>query len=67
MRIRLSSPWMHSLSGLFVNLSAAWFAAAFLTPAYLSHPVWPFLLTGNLISGIVFLLASVKLEELLNV
>lgn len=66
MRITLSPPWIKTLSGLFVNLSAAWFATIFIIPAFSQRSDWLFVLTVNLMYGIVYLLLSVKLEELLE-
>lgn len=54
-----------SLSGLAVNLSAAWFGVAFITPNFVTAPApgWLLLLLGDLGFGILFLVISFKLER----
>ncbi|MBI4079547.1 MAG: hypothetical protein HY429_04605 [Candidatus Levybacteria bacterium] len=53
-------PLIRAFSGLFVNLSAVWFAVAFITPNFsdITTPEGFFALTRNVLSGILFLLAS---------
>lgn len=61
----MSKPWLKALSGLSINISAAWFVVPFIGPS-VSFPnsIWDFLvLIGNISLGIIFLLISVKLEE----
>lgn len=61
-------PWLRALSGLSINISAAWFALAFIGPN-VSFPDSPedFLkLTLNIVFGIVFLLLTVYLERRLE-
>ncbi len=57
--------WFRSLSGLAINISAAWFAAAFIgsTIALPKNPEELIFLTVNIIFGIVFLLLSVWFEK----
>jgi len=61
-----TKPWLKSLSGLFLNLSATWFAALFITPAITPSSNLFWLLTRYLSSAILCLLLSVKIEELLE-
>lgn len=64
MTIFLSSAWIKGLSNLFNNLSATWFAAAFITPSFTNNPNWPIALIAYLIYGILFLVTSNQLQEL---
>lgn len=64
--MRFNPIWSSVLSDLFVNLSAAWFGAAFVVPNLANQPGWFLVLTGNLLNGIVFLAIAVKLKELLE-
>lgn len=58
--------WLKALSGLSINLSAAWFAAAIIVPSFAHRADWLFSLTADLFYGIVYLLFAVILEEKLN-
>ena len=60
----LPKPWLKALSGLCVNLSAAWFGVAFITPRFanLSEAEVLFVLTKSISSGIMFLLLTVEIE-----
>lgn len=58
-------PGLKSLSGLFLNFSAAWFGLAFITPNIVGD-VSPWLLTRNVFFGIFYLLASIQIEALLE-
>ncbi len=63
-----SRSWLKALSGLFVNLAAAWFAVAFITPNF-SDPTEPagFAVLGvDILLGFTFLVSTVKLEEVLE-
>ena len=53
------------LSGLFVNLAAAWFAAAALTPNLVSiSKLADFLvLTYDVLGGIIFMILATVVEE----
>lgn len=63
----LTAPWLKALSGLCINLSAAWFVLAFVTPNFeLSRPDAFWVLTYDIYFGIVFLLIAVKLEKYLE-
>lgn len=64
----VSRPWLKAISGLSINLSAAWFTAVFIAPNF-----WPLarakdflVLTADLILAIMSLLLTVKLEGLLE-
>lgn len=61
-------PWLKALSGLFINFSAAWFALIFITPVFIKVSSFEaiFLLTRDFIFGILFLVATVKIEEKLE-
>lgn len=58
-------PWLKALSGLFINISAAWFALAFIGPnvAFPKSPIEFVLLTSYMIFGILFLVLTVFLER----
>ena len=66
MVIKLSRSWLTSLKDLLVNLSAGWFAAALISPAFSSIQLAPLILIGNLFNAIFYLYLSVKLDELLQ-
>jgi len=55
----------HILSGLFVNLAAAWLAAAALTPNFVSfeEPGNFLMLTYDVLGGILLLVSAVMIEE----
>ncbi|MBI4092007.1 MAG: hypothetical protein HY427_02275 [Candidatus Levybacteria bacterium] len=61
-------PWLKALSGLFINFSAAWFALIFITPIFtkVSSSEATFTLTRDFIYGMLFLIATVKIEEKLE-
>lgn len=61
-------PWLRSLSGLFINISAGWFMAAALTTniTNLQKIEFYIILFYYLISGLLYLLLSVKIEEILT-
>ena len=65
---QLSLPWLKALSGLSINLSAAWFALAMVTPnfANLSTPDALIVLIRDIASGIVFLIINVIIERRLT-
>lgn len=52
--------WLKALSGVCVNLSAAWFAAVLISPGFL--PLDILALTRSFLFGTLFLLFSVKFE-----
>lgn len=64
--IKADSITLGALSELFVNLSAAWFFSAFLVPFSqdLSIQTRIFILTVDLVLGIVCLLLGIKLRRL---
>lgn len=66
MRLTLSKPWTRAVSGLLLNLSAAWFGIVLVVPTFFSRPDWLFVLTVNVTYGIVSLWASVELDKLLE-
>lgn len=61
----LAIPWLKAYAGLSINISAAYFAVAFIG----SNIVFPYdlnkflVLIWNIIFGIVFLLITVKCEK----
>lgn len=61
-------PWLRALSGLSINISAAWFANAFIGPniSLPRNTAEIFSLTLSLVLGIVFLLITVWLERKLE-
>ena len=68
MPVLFTRPWLRSLSGLFINFSYGYFALAIVTPNLVNLSLSdPFAsLTWNVFLGILFLLASVKTEELVE-
>lgn len=62
MKFRLTPAWARAFAGLFINLSAAWFATIFIAPSF--HIPLP-TLTLNTTYGIVYLVLSVECEKLL--
>ncbi len=58
-------PWLKSLSGLYVNLSAGFFGLAFITPNFIDIGTGEGLLrlTKDIGFGILFLLLSGMIEE----
>lgn len=64
MRFLFTKPWLKTLSGLFINLSASWLALAFITPR-ISRSLSELLisLTSNISYGIVFLVLAVNIEK----
>lgn len=61
----LTPAWIKSLSGLCINLSAAWLATVFVVPNFTRQPITSVLLTNSISYGILYLLLSVYLENLL--
>lgn len=68
MRKLFSKPSLRAFSGLSVNLSAAWFAAAFITPNFadVRTPAALVVLMLDLLFGTVSLAVVIRLEELLE-
>ncbi len=64
----LSRSWLKSFGGLCVNLSATWFAVIFITPKLIYSNFIDLLLflTKSIGFGILFLLLSVKIEDIIN-
>lgn len=60
--------WLKALSGLSVNLSAAWFTLAIVTPNFssLANIEALLVLTRDLVFGIVFLVLTVIFERLIK-
>lgn len=68
MEFLFTKPWLRAFSGLFTNLAAAWFAVAFITPNF-TNSFSSFLLvalTKDIAFGIICLVATVKIEEILE-
>jgi len=63
-----TKPWLRAFAGLTINISAAWFAVAFIGPnVSLPSNLWEiFVLTWNIFFGIVFLLLTVSIERRLE-
>ena len=63
-----TEPWLRAYSGLFINISAAFFVAPFigLTIAIPKSHLELILLIADLFIGIMFLLLTVKCEERLK-
>lgn len=58
--------WLQAVSDLFINLSAGWFGAALIVPLYTKKPKFkPWVLTINLLLGIVALLLAIFLRNLI--
>lgn len=60
--------WFGVLADLLINLSAGWFGAAFIVPNF-SGLWWPYnlvVLTGDILVGIVSLVAAFKLRKWLK-
>ncbi len=68
MRLLLSKSWLKSIGGICINLSATWFAIIFITPKlfYKDFIDLIIFLTKSLGFGILFLLLSVKIEDIIN-
>ena len=68
METSISKPWFKALSGLAINLSAGWFTAIVIMPNF--SPLITLgdfaVLTYDILFGILFLLFTVKLEEVLE-
>lgn len=66
--MKLDKPWLRALSGLSINIAAAWFVLAFITPNYvdITKPEGLLTLTRDVLSGILFLLTSVMIERELS-
>lgn len=64
----LTQPWLKALSALSINLSAAWFDLAILTPNFAKTQYLQVViaLTLDFMLGILFLLFTVKIEGLLQ-
>ncbi len=64
---KLPTYWLKSLSGLFLNLSAGWYGAAFIVPlSYITSPYWPVYLIADIANGILCLVTSVQIERILE-
>lgn len=65
---RILRPWFRSLSGVFQNLSVAFFGLAFLTPnfttLYTSEDI--LVLTIDCMCSMLFLMLSVQVEHILE-
>ncbi len=68
MKFLFTKPWLKSLAGLCLNLSATWFSLLFLTSRIPVMHLFDLIsdLIRNLIFGIVFLKLSVDIEKYLN-
>ena len=68
MRKKKYRPWFRAFSGLFINVSAAFFAAAFIGQniAFPKNFLDIFVLTVNVVFGMVFLLLTVLTEKRLE-
>ncbi|OGM55637.1 hypothetical protein A3F62_02390 [Candidatus Woesebacteria bacterium RIFCSPHIGHO2_12_FULL_44_11] len=65
MKIQLTRPWVKALSGLFINMSAAWYATVFIGAIITEvGDIW--ILITNLFFGTMCLVVSVRLEEILE-
>ncbi len=58
--------WLRVLAGLFVNLAAFWYGAAYAVLSLIHQPNWLLNLTGNLFLGTVCLIISVKIDRKLT-
>jgi|GEM_PF-2189454 len=65
MRKKKYRPWLRAFSGLFINISAAWFASSFIgTNISFPQTIFQFFaLTLQIGFGIVFLLLTVRIEK----
>ncbi len=61
-------PWAKTISNILQNLSAGWFGLAFITPNFIQIDGTQdfFVLTLDILFGILFLLLSVKIEQMLD-
>lgn len=68
MKIIITKPYLKAFSILFGNLSAGWFGLAFITPGFvdITLPGVLFALTKDIIFGSLCLLATVKIEEVIE-
>lgn len=69
MDLNISRPWLKSLSGLFINLSATWIAITFITPNFIKASLFEviFLVLKNIGFAIILLLVSIELEKNLEI
>ena len=61
--------WLSGISDWLINLSAGWFAAAFIVPSVGRKPAkvnW-LILTVNVIFAILFLFEAIQLRRLLEI
>ena len=65
MKFTFSLPWLKALSNICGNLSAGWFASVFIAPG-IAGQLNPVILTINFLIGIVYLLITVKIEQILE-
>lgn len=63
---RIDPIWFLIFSEFFVNLAAGWFGAIFIIPNFsgFKSPFNFFVLTGDILAGIVSLLIAYKLRKL---
>jgi len=68
MNIFISRAWLKTLAGFFINLSASWFGVAVISPNFFHLNVLQIMLflTKNLGISILCLLATVKIEKLIE-
>lgn len=61
-------PWLRSLSGICQNMSVALFGLAFITPNFttLNNPENILVLTLDILFGMLFLVISVQMEQILE-
>lgn len=66
--ILFTKSWLRAYSGLSINLSAAWFGLAIVTPNFSDITTMEgFLtLTRDIMFGIIFLVTCVRIEEFLE-
>lgn len=65
MQFLFTRPWLKSLAGLCINVSAAWFSLALISTqtVYMQIDVLLFSLSRNIFFGILFLVFSVEIER----
>ncbi len=62
--MRLSKPWLRTLSALFVNIAAAWFAVALISSVFFSLSIWSYILMTDILNGMFYLYLAVRLDEM---
>lgn len=68
MEVFFTRPWLKAFSAVSINLASGYFALGFITPNFLNPTTSQAIrtLTQDIIFGIVFLLISVMLNQIID-